>query len=325
MSLFLLFFYLQGEEDNGEERRKLAHYVDCDTCDSMGCFDEEERRLEQEEEQDAMEWLQQYLECQRIEMEDENQRRLDQEGEQIEFFATFCCNSDGDGVRLCLYVDEQCSIKYSGDTAMNMLSQNDQATYYNAKTELNYALNYPVSCAGDIEYDELGQEEDENQEEEENQEEAEAAEWCQNLISNDGNQEEGAEVMGLSDCAYNGDQEEEEEQQEEEEADYGGYDYWYQIEYNDAQNFQKLCYQLQNLNGEGYWTTDEYDESTYDEDQTSNSSLNGLSTAAEVAIALIVLAVVAIIGFVAWKFCTKKKDADEKEFHLVDDKKGTLA
>lgn len=288
----------------------------------MGCFDEEDRRLEQEEDQDVEQYIQQFLECQQI--ENQAERHLEN-GEAMQMYATWCCNADGDGIRMCLYVDEQCSVKYTGESFYDLYGANS-AAYSNSKAELAYALNYPVSCAGEIEYDELGnedeQQEEDNQEEEE---EAEAAEFCQNLINNEGNNEEGAEVIGLSDCAYNGDQEEEQQEEEEDEADYGGYDYWYQVAAYDAQNFQQLCYQVQNLNGEGYWTTEEYDEATYDQDTDQNSSFNGLSTGAEVAIALIVLAVVALIGFVAWKFATKSKDKDEKEFHLVEDRKGQLA
>jgi len=301
----------------------LANYVDCDTCEEMACFEEDQDRRRAEQEQDVVEYIQQFMDCGQVGGDEDGEN--DGGDGQMVLFATWCCNEDGDGVRLCLYVDDQCSVKYTGDSYYNMVENSDYAqTYSDSMDELAYALNYPVSCAGEIEYDnpQDDQEEEENEDEQEEEEDNEAAEFCQNLISNDNNNEEGAEVIALSTCAYNGDQEDqEEEEQEEDQQDYDGYDYWYQVSAYDAQNFQTLCYAVQNLNGEGYWTTDEYDEASYDPDSKQNASSNGLGTAAEAAIAIIVLIAVAAIGFVVWKFCTRSKTEDPKEFHLVDDRK----
>lgn len=320
------------EEDRRMRRRKLYNYVDCDLCDEMGCFEEEEDRRLDEEEEDIVEYIEQFIECQQFELDDEDDGDNGDNEDEMEIFASWCCNSDGDGVRLCLYVDEECAVKYTGDSYYNLVANSNYAnTYSNAKTELAYALQYPLSCAGEIEYDNPEEDEDEDQDEDEDEDEDnEAAEFCQELINNDGNDEEGAEVIALSTCEYLGDndEEEEDEDEDEDEADYSGYDYWYQVEANDALNFKTLCYEIQNLNGEGYWTTQEYDESTYDpeNDSDAQASFNGLSTGAEAAIAIVVLIAVAAIGFVAWKFASKKKhEKDDKEFHLVDDRKGSLA
>ncbi len=246
-------------------------------------------------------------------------------------YATWTCNSDGDGVRLGLYLDEECSLLYTGESYYNLIQGSNQAdSYSNSKTELGYTLHYPVSCMGEIEYDALEDndgdgEADENEEEEEEQE---AAEFCQNLVSNEqGNNEEGAEVIALSNCYYgDDDQEEEEEEAEEENDNWGDYDYWYQVSANDAANFQTLCYAVKNLNGDGYWTTSEYNEGTYDETSSSNSSQAGISTGAKAGIALIVIAAVAALCFVVYKLAFKQpNDADPKSFKLVDEKKGSLA
>lgn len=320
----------EGEEDNNEDRalRKLAwNYVDCDTCQEKGCFQEEEEgenQEDQEEEQDVIEYIEQFLECSNVEFGDEEGRRL----EEMQLFATWCCDEDGDGVRLCLYVDENCEVQYTGDSYNDMAANYNEAnTYSNSKTELDYTLKYPVTCMGEIEYQAL-EDNDGDGEADENvdEEEQEAAEFCQNLVSNEQNNEEGAEVIALSTCDY-GDEEEEQQDAEEEGDNWGDYDYWYQISANDAQNFETLCYAIQSLNGEGYWTTEEYDEANYDATQSSSSSKSGaLSAGAKAGIALIVLGAVAAIAFVIFKFASSKKDsADPKSFKLVDDKKGSLA
>lgn len=92
-------------------------------------------------------------------------------------YASWCCNSDGDGVRLCLYLDNECSVQYTGDSYYNMIAGSNSAyTYSNSKTELGYSLHYPVSCAGEVEYDALEDDDgdDEEEQEEEDEEEDEA-------------------------------------------------------------------------------------------------------------------------------------------------------
>ncbi len=271
------------------------------------------------------------MECNQVELdEDEGGRRLEND-EEMQFYATWCCNSDGDGVRLCLYLDEECSVEYSGESYYNLIEGSNQANAYSSsKTELGYTLHYPVSCMGEIEYDALENNDgdEEQQEEEEQEEEQEAAEFCQNLVGNEqGNNEEGAEVIALSNCYYGDEEEQNDEEEEAEEQDWGDYSYWYQVSANDAANFQTLCYAVQNLNGEGYWTVSEYNEGTYVEDSSAEAvNSAGLSTGAKAGIAAIVIAAVAALGFVVYKLAFKQADdADPKSFKLVDSKKGSMA
>ena len=306
----------------------------------MGCFEQEGENEgeegEQEEEQDVEEFIQAFIECQQLDDGDDKDGdgNNQDEGEE-ELWAQWCCDGN-DGIELCVYKDENCITKFTGGNSYAEIMASQDSPYYDtyqsSVTILAKTVNYPLSCAAEIEYDNPNEDgEEEEQEEEGEEQDGDAAEFCQNLFGG----EEGGGTLYMADCSYvNGDEQDEQQQEEDQEeddqwADYADY-YSYQVSANVAEDFQALCYEIQGLQGDA-WDAEEYDESNYDVESKSTKSagIAGLSAGAKAAIAAIVLIAVAAIGAVVYKLASSRKETDDpNEFHLVEDrksKKGTMA
>lgn len=96
------------------------------------------------------------MDCQPIEMGDEEgqgDNNQDGDGEQMSYYASWCCNEGGAGIQLCLYLDQECSVKFSAMNYKSMMYMhgytNTLKTYDSSTKALGGTLFYPMSCGGD--------------------------------------------------------------------------------------------------------------------------------------------------------------------------------
>lgn len=167
-------------------------------------------------------------------------------------------------------------------------------------------------------------------------------EFCEALVQeggDDGGEDGGGGSLSLNNCGLDEDDEEgdgdDQDEDNQDEGEYGDYYYSFMVSAEAAEDFQSLCQEVQSLQGVTWETTTydestaEYDESDYDTESTSMAGAGaGLSTGAIAAITGIALIAGIAIGAVALKFASSRKsqkEEDPKEFHLVDEPKGTLA
>ena len=307
----------EGEEEDNEEeqddnedrkRRQLralaqnnnVEVVDCDTCESMGCFvDEDEEDGDNNDEQEVndetiAEWVNDLLECQETGSYWNN----------YEVYAGFICNEAGTGVEIGVFMDDECEIYASMVNYKSVVGEDDQAFYYSSQEIVTYPFITDVDCAQLPEY--ITPEEAENQEEEEDdqndeeEEDQEANEYCQEVVDED--------ALPLYDCNDDGEEDQQDDEVDEEEEN--NYDwYTYVLSQDDAEDNQAVCKLLQTMEGE-YTVVYNSDEdsgsgSFYDYGSVTSESAFGASN----TLLLIVLILVSMLGlyFIAKTFCTPSK------------------
>ena len=190
----------RDEGDEGGRKLNQVNYIDCDQCETYECFEQEDdgNNAYQEEEIDydgAVEWIEGLAGCYQTEyqMNDYN------------LYGGLLCNSDGSGVEIGVFLDEDCTLYPTEKSFQNIMS-NDDSNYYSKASELiQHMFTTDVSCGADNTeytnpYDNEGADEDDADEDDE----AEVGEWCQDLFDDD--------VQSL----YNCDVEDEDEQEDDE-------------------------------------------------------------------------------------------------------------
>jgi hypothetical protein len=227
----------EGEE--GEDRvrklkskssrkgRKLAgneiiKFVDCQMCADYECLDfyqqssngyyDEDGEYVDAELDDAMEWLDGFSEC------SETNAYMD----DYQLYSGLMCNSAGTGIEIGLFMDDDCTL-YTPKLAFKDIMQSSDVIYYNMISDIvEFTFtNEGIECYNpevvwynevDYYYEQMEKAqngEEEEEEEEEEYEAPEAAEWCQELVQDDG-------AVNLYDC---GEYEVAEENDDEEEGD----------------------------------------------------------------------------------------------------------
>jgi hypothetical protein len=188
----------EDQEEEGDNRRhrhleqnngKLV-YVDCDTCNSLSCFDDNDENEQQDDGNNnvftneyAVEWLLNLGECQAID-EDNSYNYYNQNGYQL--YAGYACNSDGTGMEIGVFQDEDCSF-LSSDTSFEdvLASGGNAATYQSMTANLVHRVFAQYFDCMNTAYVNPNQDEDENEEEGEDEDEDnefEANEYCQQLL-----------------------------------------------------------------------------------------------------------------------------------------------
>lgn len=325
----------EGEEGEGEEgagRRRLTkkqrkaatralqnagsmEYVTCNKCIQRGCFnqqDEDQDGQPDDEEMDnqVVEWINEISQCSQTE-EYFNDQAL---------YAGFICNSQGTGVEVATFLDEDCSVYTSLKSYKNIVYGTDAYTsLYNSASIVTYPFLYDVSC-GNLEYGTVEEYQNAaNGDAAAEEDNGEANEICQNLF--------GDEVIDLQDCDGDGqeDAEEGEEEEVEEENEYG---FTFMISQEDSENPQAVCYVVQAFEGE-YSKAHVYNDSekngsgsvyTYNK---STGAFDGKSGGKIFGIVLIVVIVVA--GAILAVQSMGKKKKDSKKTPLVNNKRGAMA
>lgn len=300
--------------------------VDCNTCESKGCFAEEQEYDENNyvlQDEDVEEWINGMLECVDTEVA----------GALGNLYAGFMCNADGTGVEPAVFLEDSCSVYTSQYAYGTMVSGSDNyELMYMAATTVTSPFTNELSCEsiqtislGDAEnlaYEQAQQAyngEDGGQEEEE-ADAPEAAEGCQNLF-------DGA--VDMDTCGgYEAEEEEEEEEEAEEEADedYSWYTYLVAEGGDDA---QASCIVVQTLEGEfsGAHTYSESDKdgggSGHVYDYKSSGAFGGDMSAGKVFGIVIAVIVAMVAAVLVMQSMGGKKDT--KKVPLVNNKSGSMA
>jgi len=206
---------------------QVVKQLDCNLCQQYGCLNDDDSDNDVYGFEAASEWLQETAECRETGVQysgysSNNNNGYYQQGggDENEIFAGFICNSDGSGVELGLFLDEECVLYMTNEPYSNYMSYFDQTyvqmtkeiiefTFSNAvlsckEEEITYTTQQ-VSQYGMYNYQDWNGQDDDN-----------LAEFCDELISGD------YEPVDISSCgALNGN--------------------YYQQQYN--QNYQENYYQ----------------------------------------------------------------------------------
>ena len=192
----------EGEEDRdneGEDRedggaRFLAErnngkivYTDCDTCSTMKCFQDNQNNNNQQDgnvysNENALNWLLSVGECQEINGDYYNYQAAD--GYQL--YAGYTCNSDGTGMEIGVFADEDCSILTTTTFAEVVSNGGYGASYQSMSSGLVHRVFQQYFDCMNTEYispgDDAQQEQEDNNENEDEDAEFEANEYCQQLV-----------------------------------------------------------------------------------------------------------------------------------------------
>ena len=347
----------ENQDDNAENRklkafeRKLSgNYVNCSKCDSLSCWEAEEEEGQDQQEQNDMymdddelaEYVANFAECAET-------GYMTSSG--IELRASFICgNRDGKnggtgtyGPEIGLFLDEDCTVYYKSMDYYQLAAGGYQyyanqqeaqdggrklqdAVYltsdqlYTITDSIVDPYKNGISCEAFPEFDEYN-ENGEDQQEEDQQEEAnyEANEICQQIME--------ADAVPLATCGYDN-QEEQEDAEDEAEEEWEGNEYnfmWqYELSQDDVDDIQAVCTFYNTYDFEAYQGNVYSGEVHYKPEKTSSfASMGDMSAGAKFGIAVLVLAIVGGIAFVALK--KKQKAADDYKLEPLHDAKGASA
>jgi hypothetical protein len=330
-----------GEDDEDDNDRKLkafqrklennalVKYIDCDLCTEYECFEDEDGddadgddEEDQYEFEDAIEWLEGLSQCQEIE---DYTTTNPSTGNALALYGGLICNSDGTGVEIGVFLDEDCALYTTEKAYTNVMSYSD-SQYFKMSTEVvEYMFTNDFSCY-DVEYTyvnpteyDADAQEDDGDDNDDNNDAPEAAEWCQDLMGGD------FEALSLYDCGADEEEEDNDQQDDEEGDDYvANYDWYnYELTADDADDGAAVCVIVKALEG-GY--SQVYDSkssgSLYDYRKKSSkiNAAAGLSGGAITGIVIVFIAVAA--AGAAWAFRGKSSD-DKKKAPLINN--GSMA
>lgn len=267
----------ENQDDNGDRKRhrrmeeqngKIV-YTDCDTCNNLSCFDEQDGNNQDENgysNEDALEWLLDVGECQEI--DEDNYNYQDANGYQL--YAGYTCNSDGTGMDIGVFADEDCSILTTTTFAEVVESGGYGASYQSMSSGLVHRVFQQYFDCMNTEYvnpnEDQDDQDDQNDEDEDDQ--FEANEYCQELI------EEGAVAMdeGCMDEDEDGDGENNYQYDENgnpwgQYTDANGDTIYYDVQ--DAEDEEQVCVAIQGKNGD-YSTATDGSSNLYDYSNTKN-------------------------------------------------------
>jgi hypothetical protein len=313
----------EGEEEGGRRlRRKLANnnqnveVVDCNVCEQMQCFEEEDDENNQNQDGDQqevndetiMEWVQNIAECAETGAEFGN--------DGLGVYAGFICNEAGTGVEIGIFLDDECEVYASMLNYKNYVQQDDYNFYYNSQEIVTYPFSTTIDCAQEVEYitpeeyENQQAEEQDQQEEQNDEEEVEANEYCQQILDQN--------ALPLYDCNADGEEDQQEDEVEEDEE--YNYDwYTYVLSQNDAEDNQAVCKILQTMEGEYttvYNANEDAGSGHFYDYNTSNLSKSS-SSAKTVGIVVVVLLLVAGAIYAFMAMCKRRSGSKSKKERLL--------
>jgi len=302
----------EGQEEGGERRlRKLQNnngnfeVVDCYTCAARNCFEDEGDGNNNNNGNDEYEvndeniaaWVENLLAC----------AQTEQVWGDANLYTGFICNSDGSGVEIGVFLDEDCSIYTSNYNYKNVMDQNELGLMYNSQEIVTYPFLNDIDCAEAVEYitpeeyEEMqanGEDQNQNGEQDNN-----ANEYCQGVFENN--------ALSINDCDGDGQEDEEEDNVEEEEEQ--GYDwYTYLISAEDAEDDAAVCKVLQTLEGEYGVVYDSNEEEGSGSIYTYNTGSTGFWGGNDNSAGLIAAIVIGIIVALAACFFALRSSASKQ-------------
>lgn len=185
------------EQNNG----KIV-YVDCDTCSSLACFDNQGQEDGGQEDENvyskanAVEWLLNLGECQAIDA-DNGYNYYDANGYAL--YAGYTCNSDGTGMEIAVFSDEECSMIYEETSYSSVLATGGNAATYQSMTSnlVHRVFSQYFDCMN-TEYINPNEDADEDDADEDEDNEFDANEYCQSLV-------EGEMAFAMDESCSDGD------------------------------------------------------------------------------------------------------------------------
>ncbi|CAJ1964546.1 unnamed protein product [Cylindrotheca closterium] len=269
----------EGQDGEGEDggARFLANqqngkivYTDCDTCSNMSCFNDNnnadgDNANDVYSNENALQWLLNVGECQEINEDYYNYQNAD--GYQL--YAGYTCNSDGTGMDIGVFADEECSILTTTTFAEVVENGGYGASYQSMSSGLVHRVFQQYFDCMNTEYINPGEDQNNQQNDNANEDEDaqfEANEYCQALV------QEGAVAMDEACEDENGDGENNYEYDENgnpwgQYTDENGDIVYYDIQ--DDEDGEQVCMAIQGKNGE-YTTALEGGSQLYDYTTTKN-------------------------------------------------------
>jgi len=300
----------QQQEDGGRRKLENVQYVNCDTCASMGCFQQNQDNGNNENQvtlEGMVEWVEEMSQCQDTGVQYNN----------IDLRAGFMCNEDGTGVELAVFLDDECSVYHSQQSYQNIVNS---AYAANSQSVVTYPFVNDIDCSEDPEWESpenMNNDDNNNNNQDEN--EPEANEFCQQLLQSEF-------IAPLDYCAYNNDgaNNDNNNNNQNENQNQNQYFYGYEYDLTDEESEEPyyVCTALNKMQNEGSsssWKKNAAKKNMYNSDNSgkfydysARTSSNSSSTGNEGGkIAAIIIGVVVAFGlaFVAWKQYSKKQDS----------------
>jgi len=296
----------EGAEGEGEgEDRKLATAINCDQCQSLGCYAEEEDNGQVDYDEQVSQFVENVAGCMQV----ENYADANGNGAYI----GMACGSYGDAAEFAVFLDEDCTIETNQLTASGLLASmaNDQGVSMStvlstASTYMQKAFTSSLSCEKVEYYDPYNAD---NNADGNADEAAEMSEGCKQITQ---------DAVYIADCQL--------EQGDEEAAE--DEDKWYNFDVEEAGNIEEACgvvnYKLNAGESFQYFYDEKTQGTTYSRDKkgslTSTSEEKaGMSGGIAFLIAALVIAIV--VAPVAW-FINSKRNTQASE---SDYQGGTLS
>jgi hypothetical protein len=346
------------QQQEGGARRLVnnAAYevVDCDTCTSMGCWNDEENIAE------VADWVQGISQCPQT-----NYDFFQDGNNAYPLYSGFMCNQDGTGVEIALFLEGTCSIYDSVHSYYSLLSadkdaQSDAAYLARAAEMIMFPFLHEINCNGQLVYLSLQEwyrnyaqnynQNNQGQNNNNNNQNMQLSEYCSTLFEG---RDDGGIAISMTDCDQDGAQDEKKqgEEQVEEYADYSKYgdkDYMYKyiLSYEDSIDSYATCQVVRALNGEyemiykwdssgqlfdygTHSTTDQTRKNTFREWLSQYDKMDVTLVAAIIVgilVSLLALACVLQVCFSpSGKYVMHKRQLDEHRERLVDPSTGELA
>lgn len=299
----------EGEDGGGRRsRRRLAQkqYVDCDTCSSMGCFQEDQDGQNQNQNQITLEgmveWVQQNSECQETGVQ----------WNGLDLYSSFMCNDDGTGVELAIFLDDDCQV-YNSQASYSDIYQNN-GYLQNSHSVVTYPFVYDINCAEDIEWASPEEAANDNGEEEQDQnEQPEPNQYCQQLVQD--------QLTEIGNCYADGNQQ---NQQDDQANDENQNSYFanqvYDLSQEDSEDPYAICAVVTSLQTEGGGSINAKNKNVYQSGKFYDYSAKKKSSASGAnggKIFGIVLGVLVAIGAAVFAFTYYKKKHDSRKEPLV--------
>lgn len=114
--------------------------IDCEQCAAYGCNDEDGDQYEQNGWDYVEAWVSSLAQCQATESTFND----------VAEYAGFMCNSDGSGLEIAVFMDEDCSLYNSMRSYRSTLADGDENWAYYGKSQsvISYLFNYQFDCYG---------------------------------------------------------------------------------------------------------------------------------------------------------------------------------
>ena len=125
--------------------------INCEQCFNLGWFDQYGDAYEQNGWESVAEWMEEIGEC----------YATGSQWQNLNLYAGWMCNGDGDGMEIAVFMDEECTFYNSNKSFKRILGNNaDDWLYYSKSTDIvSHIFNTRFNCyGGDITYINLMQE-----------------------------------------------------------------------------------------------------------------------------------------------------------------------